>query len=452
MQWITEHLAGFGGREAFVHEGRSVSYEELLAQVRAWQQRLDEQGTDPKASVAVIGDYSPEVAALLLALCLRGQVIVPLTSETRHQHERFFEMAHVSDIWDCSPGAEQHRCRGEAQGQPAPELLQRLHAQGDPGLVLFTSGTTGASKGSVLNLATLLERYRDLGPEKQRPFRTAIFLKLDHIGGLNTLFATLFNGGTAIPQSDRSVAAVCAAVQAQRIELLPTTPTFLNMLLFSNQQQAYDLGSLRLVTYGTEPMPPSTLAAAHRCLPGVRFKQTYGSTELGIFSTQSEASDSLWISIGDSGTQTKVHNGTLWVRSRTAMLGYLNAPNPFDSDGWFDTGDQVEVKGNYLRILGRRSELINVGGEKVFPAEIESVLLEMPNVREAVVYAKPSPVTGHIVAATLQLHEPEERAALMRRITSHCGGRMQAYKVPKFIAIADQSLVGARLKKIRSVA
>lgn len=449
MEWIIEHLAGFAEREAFVHEGRSTSYAQLLAETQIWQQRLDEAQTAAQASVAVIGDHSPQVAALLLALCLRGQVVVPLTPETRHQHEHFLEMARVSDVWDCSGGRVLHQRRA---AQPPHELLQRLHAAAEPGLVLFTSGSTGASKGAVLNLATLLARYRHLDPTQQRSMRSAIFLKLDHIGGLNTLFATLLNGGTAIPQTERTVAAVCAAIQAHRVELLPTTPTFLNMLLFSNQHRAHDLSSLQLVTYGTEPMPASTLAAAHRCLPGVRFKQTYGSTELGIFATQSEASDSLWIRIGSQGAQTRVRNGTLWVRSRTAMLGYLNAADPFDPEGWFDTGDQVEVKGDYLRILGRRSELINVGGEKVFPAEIESVLLELGNVREAVVYAKPSPVTGHIVAATLQLHAPEDRVALMRRVTSHCAGRLQAYKVPKFIAIADRSLVGSRLKKLRSVA
>ncbi len=75
-------------------------------------------------------------------------------------------------------------------------------------------------------------------------------------------------------------------------------------------------------------------------------------------------------------------------RSESAMLGYLNAPSPFDEDGWYDTGDQVETDGEYIRILGRKSEIINVGGEKVFPAEVESVFLEIPNVRDVLITAE----------------------------------------------------------------
>lgn len=89
--------------------------------------------------------------------------------------------------------------------------------------------------------------------------------------------------------------------------------------------------------------------------------------------------------VGGAGTETKITGGTLWVRSESAMLGYLNAPSPFDEDGWYDTGDQVETDGEYIRILGRKSEIINVGGEKVFPAEVESVFLEIPNVRDVLI-------------------------------------------------------------------
>lgn len=449
MDWIQEHLKQFGKRPSFVYKDRTHTYAELLESIAQWREELRKHEVPPGASVAIIGDYSPEVASLLIALVLNRNIVVPLTRETAHQHPRFFELADVRFRVEFAEGATTF---DELEGGKPNGLLDRLREEKEAGLILFTSGTTGESKGSVLKVSGLLERYRGLGADKQRPMRTAVFLKLDHIGGLNTLFATLFNGGTAIPQNDRSVAAVCAAVEKHRIELLPTTPTFLNMLLFSNLHKSYDLRSLKMITYGTEPMPDSTLKAANDTLPGVRFKQTYGSTELGIFATQSESSSSIWLKISDKGASTKIHNGTLWVRTSSAMLGYLNAPNPFDDEGWYDTGDQVEVKGEYIRILGRKSELINVGGEKVFPAEVESVLLEMPNVREAVVYAKRSPVTGNIVAAMLELDEPEQRISLQKRVVAHCAGRLQEFKIPKFIAVADKSLVGTRLKKLRSVA
>ena len=79
------------------------------------------------------------------------------------------------------------------------------------------------------------------------------------------------------------------------------------------------------------------------------------------------------------------------------MLGYLNAPSPFDADGWFNTQDAVEQDGEWLRFLGRTSDLINVGGQKVYPAEVESVLLELENVLDVTVRGEPNPIIGQIV-------------------------------------------------------
>jgi len=134
---------------------------------------------------------------------------------------------------------------------------------------------------------------------------------------------------------------------------------------------------------------------------------------------------------------------------RQAMLGYLNAPSPFDKDGWYNTEDAVEVEGAYLRILGRKSDLINVGGQKVYPAEVENVLLEIDNVCEATVWGHCSPVTGQVVAARLTLARPEDQAALERRIHRFCRGRLAPYKVPLYIEIAGGDQQGIRFKKIR---
>ena len=118
-------------------------------------------------------------------------------------------------------------------------------------------------------------------------------------------------------------------------------------------------------------------AGRTRRSPTSKLLQTYGLTELGILRSQSREPDSLWVRVGGEGFETKIVDGRLWIRAESAMLGYLNAPSPFDADGFFDTGDLVEVDGEWIRILGRESEIINVGGSKVYPAEVESVLLEL---------------------------------------------------------------------------
>ena len=131
------------------------------------------------------------------------------------------------------------------------------------------------------------------------------------------------------------------------------------------------------------------------------------------------------------------------------MVGYLNAPNPIDEDGWMCTGDRVEVDGEYFRILGRQSDMINVGGQKVFPVEVETVLLEADNVVEAAVYGAKHPMLGNVVHARITLGEPEDRRALTERLRAHCVGRLAKFKMPVRFHIADADQHSVRFKKVR---
>jgi acyl-CoA synthetase (AMP-forming)/AMP-acid ligase II len=221
------------------------------------------------------------------------------------------------------------------------------------------------------------------------------------------------------------------------------------MLLISEAYKTHDLSSLELITYGTEPMPATTLQHLRGVFPQIRFKQTYGLSEVGILPTKSKDSSSLLVKVGGAGYETKVADNLLWIRSDTAMLGYLNAPSPFDAEGWFNTGDVVETHGEYLRILGRHSEIINVGGEKVYPAEVESVLLEMENIRDVTVKGIPNPVTGHIVMAIVCLGQEEDPTALRRRIRRFCQGRLAPYKIPRLVQMSQDALYSERFKKVR---
>jgi long-chain acyl-CoA synthetase len=131
------------------------------------------------------------------------------------------------------------------------------------------------------------------------------------------------------------------------------------------------------------------------------------------------------------------------------MLGYLNAPSPFTDDGWFNTGDAVEVDGEYFRILGRRSEIINVGGEKVYPAEVESLIQEMDNIAEVTVFGEKNPITGSIVCAMVHLKQPEDSKELTLRVKKFCRQQLPAFKVPVKVIVDDSSQHSERFKKIR---
>jgi long-chain acyl-CoA synthetase len=311
-------------------------------------------------------------------------------------------------------------------------------------LVLFSSGSTGEPKAVVHDLAALLSRFK----AERHTQRIISFLLFDHIGGFNTLMYTLSNHGCIVALEARDPETVCCAIARHRVEVLPTSPTFLNLLLMSGALERYDLSGLRLIDYATEVMPQATLDRLSQALPAVAFHQSYGLSEIGIMRTKSRASRSLWLSLDDA-TQTRVVDGMLQVKTPTTMLGYLNAPSPFTDDGWFATQDEVEVDGRWLRIKGRKTDIINVGGEKVYPAEVESVIMEVDNIADVTVMSEPHPFTGHIVVAEVTVGSDEDLKKVIRRVRAHCFKKLAPFKVPVKVTWADRERITERFKKER---
>jgi acyl-coenzyme A synthetase/AMP-(fatty) acid ligase len=250
--------------------------------------------------------------------------------------------------------------------------------------------------------------------------------------------------------TERSPDEVLRSVEKHRVELLPTSPTFINLILLSEAYKRYDLSALKLVTYGTEPMPQQTIDRFNELFPDIEMRQTYGLSEVGILQSKSKSSNSLWMKIGGTGFQTRVVNDILHIKSETAMLGYLNYPDPFTPDGWFVTGDKVLQDGDYVRILGRDSEIINVGGEKVYPVEVESAAMAMPNVADVLVYGCPNAIMGEIVCADVRLVEPEEKNSFVPRLKAHCRACLKAFMVPVKVRLVSAPSYSERFKKIRS--
>jgi acyl-CoA synthetase (AMP-forming)/AMP-acid ligase II len=439
MDWLLGRMHRWGDREALAGEAGSADYADLLARMARWAGELEAAGVGPGRVVAFDGDHGKRTVSLLLALMARRAIAVPLASAAEGQRSDLLASARTEFLID---GDGAVFPLGDRPGHP---LLDRLRQSARPGLILFSSGSTGRPKAMLHDLDRLLGKFESPRP----PLRILCFLLLDHIGGLNTLFAGLTQGGTVITAGDRRPEAVCRAIARYRAEALPTSPTFLNLLLLSGEHRLHDLSSLRLITYGTEPMPPSTLERLHREFPGVRLQQTYGLSELGILRSKSRDDGSLWVKVGGEGYQTKIVDGILWIKAETAMLGYLDAENPFDAEGWFNTQDAVKQDGEWLRFLGRTSDLINVGGQKVYPAEVEGVLLELDNVLDVTVRGEPNPIIGQCVVARVNLREPEAAADFKARMRLHCQGRLAPYMVPVKVEVAVAEQFGARFKRMR---
>ena len=272
----------------------------------------------------------------------------------------------------------------------------------------------------------------------------------DHIGGFNTLLYNLSNTGLIVTLRDRTPYNVLKAIEKYKVELLPTSPTFINLILLSEAYNQCDINSLRTVTYGTEPMPESTLKKFNKLFPKIKLLQTYGLSEVGILRSKSKSSDSLWVKVGGEGFDTRIIDGMLEIKAKSAMLGYLNAPSPFTSDGWFITGDAVEVDGEYIKILGRKSEIINVGGEKVYPQEVENVIQEMDNIAEVLVFGEKNPIVGNIVCAKVLLKSDKDEKLSITNIKKHCTKNLQNFKVPVKLEIVKKEQYSERFKKIRN--
>lgn len=427
--------------DAIVWKDKVYSYSFLLDRILHYQKFIEDNQISPGTVTVLEGEFSPNTVALFLALIQRSVILVPITPESEVQKQEWIETAQGEVSFSIKEDDEVEITRFPRKA--SHELFETLRSSGHPGLVLFSSGTTGKSKAVVHDFMTLLERFK----KTRQPSRTIAFLLFDHMGGIDTLFHIISNAGCIITCKDRSPDGVLQSIEKYRAELLPTSPTFINLMLLSESYTRYDLASLKAVTYGTEPMPESTLSRFNKIFPNIKMLQTYGMSEVGVIKSKSKDSGSLWIKIGGEGIETRVVDGILHVKTASTLLGYLNAPNPITEDGWFVTGDSVLVDGPYMKILGRKSDIINVGGEKVYPAEVESVIQELDNVAEATVYGKTNPVLGNIVCAKVRLWQEEDQKSYARKIKKHCAEKLQNFKVPIKISFNQEIQHSHRFKK-----
>ena len=443
IDFLVDKFSANRAQDAIIWHDKPYSYGWMEDAVKEWQRRLETEAVPKNSIVSLEADFSPNAVALMLALIERGCIIVPLTQSMAAKKAECRQVAEVETAIQLD--TEDRASIANLTNQPAHELLRGLKRAQRPGLILFSSGSTGKSKAALHDFIPLLEKFKV--PRHAR--RTITFLMFDHIGGVNTLLYTLSNGGCAVMVEDRSPNGICRAIEKHKVQLLPTSPTFIHLLIISEAYKQYDLMSLQLVTYGTEAMPEGTLKRFHALFPNIQLLQTYGLSEIGILRSQSKSSDSLWLKIGGEGFETRIVNGILEIKAKSAMLGYLNAPSPFTEDGWFNTGDAVEVDGEYVHILGRTSEMINVGGEKVYPAEVESVIQQMDGVEDITISGEPNPVTGHIVKARVKLRTDEALGDFRKRMRSFCKDKLPPFKIPQKVVLVNQESYGERFKKMR---
>jgi acyl-coenzyme A synthetase/AMP-(fatty) acid ligase len=435
-------MEGNSDNAAIIYEEEVFLYRDLLNLKTDADNALRAKGVAAGDVVALCADYSPASMAVLLSLIANRNIVVPISISLDKGGDQYLAISNPDFIVEVDQLS--FRVSREENKPEKNKLIAQLGEESAPGLVLFTSGTTGIPKAVLHDLNKLMSKFI----EADKKYTTLCFLMFDHIGGVDTYFYALFSGGLAVFPRSRDPGYVCELIETHAVEVLPVSPTFLNLILLSGAHREFDMSSLQIITFGSEKISDSLLARAEQGFSSARLVQKYGITEIGSPSSKTHPQDASLIKVVSDSVETRVVNGILYIRAATAMVGYLNAESPFTEDGWFNTGDAAEVHGDYIKILGRKSDLINVGGEKVFPAEIESVILEVENIAEVIVFGEENPIIGQMVCARVRLVEARDSDNVVLRLKAYCAERLEKHKVPVRIHISEDKLHSNRYKKV----
>jgi acyl-CoA synthetase (AMP-forming)/AMP-acid ligase II len=442
VSFLLTRFAAVPAKPALIRGDVAISYGDLLGEITSWRRAQAAAGIGTGSVVLLKGDFSGSSVAALLAAFDLGAIVIPLAPTSYEKEDEFAAIGEAEWVIESLHGRHIQRT-GRMAGHA---LYAALRETGEAGLVIFSSGSTGQSKGALHAASKLLKKFET----PRQDLRTVALLLFDHIAGVDTLLYCLSNTSTILVPAARDPETVCALIARHGAEVLPAAPSFLNLMLLAGSPERHDLSSLKIVTYGSEMMPQATLERCADAFAGAQLIQKYGTSELGAPRSRSRGKRSRWVRIGGDGFDWRVRNGTLEIKSGTAMAGYLNAPSPFTEDGYFMTGDRVEVDGAYLRFLGRDSDIINVGGQKVYPAEVEEILKELPAIAEVAVFGEPSAILGAIVVCRIRPADPTLPPASLRSlIRKHLAGRLEPYKIPQKILVTDKALATDRFKQIR---
>jgi acyl-coenzyme A synthetase/AMP-(fatty) acid ligase len=442
---LLELLKNHDNQISLIENHNSYTYKDLLEQIQHFDSVLVQDQVAPGTITFLKGDYSFQSIAFFLSMFKRGLICVPITTTNEAEIKERIEASGATLCYDMRNDKKETFLPDQVHA-----IIHAIRQRNRSGLILFSSGSTGKPKAMVHDLDNLVESYLDL---KSKSLVFVVFLMFDHIGGLNTLLNCLAMGATIVLPSSRNPEKVSQLIEKYKVNVLPASPTFLNLLLMAKCQETYDLSSLRMITYGTEPMPASLLLKLKDTFLRVKFLQTFGTSETGIIKTQSKSSESTSLKFDDPDQEFQIVNGELWLRSKTQIMGYLNHNmDSFTEDGWFKTGDLVEEsEDGFLKITGRAKELINVGGEKVLPAEVESVVMEIDGVTDCIAFGLPNSITGQIVAVNVSLEKGIDPLTIKSVIKKHCSERLDRYKIPAKIQIKEQIDFSDRFKKKRLV-
>lgn len=322
---------------------------------------------------------------------------------------------------------------------------------GDACLLLPTSGTTGTPKIVRHHLGLLLMPLSGYAPPERR--RTLIGYHPVSFAGLKVMLAATVAGGQLVAESEPTLSRLAQAAMRFAPDEFRGTPTIMRSLLALLGEEAAKLPFARVGLAG-ETIDQPLLDRLRALLPDAELWQNYGASETGSFMTVKDGRAGFparWLDEGLGPVRMRIVDGVFEVASPIAMLGYLGGPmrRPDDPPTWWRTGDLICIEGDRAHFLGRADSVINVGGAKVRPEEVEQLLLAVAGVIDARVFGRPNPITGQLVAAEVAAMPGIDHAVLRGRISDALTERLERYKLPRFLQITSQLIIDPTGKKPR---
>lgn len=483
----------FGDRPAVIDGAAQITYAELFDQARIFGAALVNAGVQPGERVGIWSFNCHEWVVALLGLLQAGAVVIPINTRFKGREAADLLLrgraralvtvsgflgndyaAMLADTGIELPGLHTiviARGTSSAKGESWAGFLARAtvedlaevdrRRQGlgpdDPSDVLFTSGTTGTPKG------VLMTHGRSMGVGTDWVAMTGLaagdrYLMANpyfHMFGLKGgILACVASGATMLPEAVFDVGRVLARVAEQNVTFLPGPPTLYHSILEHPDRDRYDLSSLKVAVTGAADIPVELIRRVRAELPFSLIVAGYGLTEGGtatgtgpdddpetIATTVGRPRPGFDIRIVDASGQRAAPGdvGEILLHGPTTMVGYIDDPEGtaavLSPDGWLRTGDLglIDDRGR-LRIAGRAKDMFIVGGFNAYPAEIETLMLRNPDIRQVAVIGVPDARLGQVGMAFVVARSG---AATPANIIAWCRRNMANYKVPRFVEIID---------------
>jgi len=316
--------------------------------------------------------------------------------------------------------------------------------------VLFTSGTTGRPKMLIHTLPGLTGPLDD-GMAVAAGAVWSTFYDIRRYGGLQILLRACLGGGSMVlSDAQESLAAFLARAGRSGVTHISGTPSHWRRALMSPAAGAMAPSYVRLSGEVADQAILNNLKLAY---PGAAVAHAFASTEAGVALDVRDGLAGFPASLLAPGGKIdmRVEDGSLRIRSSRVAVRYIGAQAPAlaDADGYVDTGDMVELRDGRYFFVGRREGIINVGGQKVHPEEVEAVVNAHPGVRMSRVRGRANPITGAIVAADVVLSPGYEVEAVAAEVLAACRERLPVYKVPALVNAVEALDLGAAGKLSR---